>query len=132
MGVESHKGPNYTANRATIEVSRDAKLVSVLHPEKRDYGPRAMPMTEAGIDGGFTRDLFVALGEPLGGSAWSFRIYHKPFVRWIWLGGILMGLGGLIAAMDKRYRRVRKIVLDPVTTTKSNPKTVADAQGISA
>jgi cytochrome c-type biogenesis protein CcmF len=129
MGVETHKGPNYTANRATIEVSRDGKALTVLHPEKRDYGPRAMPMTEAGIDGGFTRDLFVALGEPLGGNAWSFRIYHKPFVRWIWLGGVLMGLGGLMAALDKRYRRVRKIALDPLSTNQEKSKNMGSTQG---
>ncbi len=114
QGVEAHKGANYTANRATMTITQNGELVTTIHPEKRDYGRDAMPMTEAGIDAGFTRDLFVALGEPLGKEAWSFRIYHKPFVRWIWLGGILMGLGGLLAALDKRYRRMRKIAIDPV------------------
>ncbi len=64
-----------------------------------------MPMTEAGIDGGLFRDLFVALGEPLDGGAWSLRIYHKPFIRWIWLGALLMALGGVLAALDGRYWR---------------------------
>jgi cytochrome c-type biogenesis protein CcmF len=65
-----------------------------------------MPMTEAGIDAGLTRDLFVALGEPLGkDGAWAVRIYYKPFVRWIWLGGLIMSLGGILAVMDKRYRK---------------------------
>ena len=114
QGVGSFKGENYTASRATMAITQDGKQVTTIHPEKRDYGPRAMPMTEAGIDAGFTRDLFVALGEPLGNNAWSFRIYHKPFVRWIWLGGLLMGFGGLLAALDKRYRRMRKIALEPV------------------
>ncbi|MGK0271035.1 MAG: cytochrome c-type biogenesis protein CcmF, partial [Cocleimonas sp.] len=114
--IESVKVDNYIANRATMDVSLDGRLVNNMHPEKRDYGPDQMPMTEAGIDAGFTRDLFVALGEPLGNDAWSFRIYHKPFVRWIWLGAILMGFGGLLAAFDKRYRRVRKIVVEPVQT----------------
>jgi len=73
-------------------------------------------MTEAGIDAGFTRDLFVALGEPLdGGTAWSVRIQTKPFIRWIWLGTIFMALGGLLAACDRRYRRVG------VTVRASNP-----------
>ncbi|MCL4107914.1 UNVERIFIED_CONTAM: hypothetical protein GTU68_016942 [Idotea baltica] len=121
--VESVKVDNYIANRATIDVTQDGKLISNMHPEKRDYGRDQMPMTEAGIDAGFTRDLFVALGEPLGGNAWSFRIYHKPFVRWIWLGGVLMGFGGLIAAFDKRYRRTRKVVVEPVkSSTKSEHK----------
>jgi len=107
-GIESIKGKNYRANRATMQISQNGKPVATVYPEKRDYGPRAMPMTEAGIDASFTRDLFVALGEPLGGGAWSFRLYFKPFVRWIWLGGVLMGLGGLMAALDKRYRRIRR------------------------
>ena len=113
-GVKSYKGANYSASQATMTVTKDGKHITTMHPEKRDYGRDAMPMTEAGIDAGFTRDLFVALGEPLGKDAWSFRIYHKPFVRWIWLGAILMGFGGFIAALDKRYRRVRKIVVEPV------------------
>ncbi len=113
-GVENHQGKNYSANSATMTITQKGELVTTVHPEKRDYGPGAMPMTEAGIDAGFTRDLFVALGEPLGKNAWSFRIYHKPFVRWIWLGAIFMGFGGLLAALDKRYRRMRKIVIEPV------------------
>ena len=79
-----------------------------MNPEKRNY-KTGMPMTEAGIDDGLFRDLFVALGEPLGtDGAWSVRIYHKPFVRWVWLGGILMALGGLLAASDRRYYRLKK------------------------
>ena len=66
-------------------------------------------MTEAGIDAGLTRDLFVALGEPLGGEgAWALRIYHKPFIRWIWLGALIMAFGGLLAATDKRYRQLAR------------------------
>jgi len=110
-GIEAIKGENYSAHRATMLVTQNDKVVTTVYPEKRDYGPGAMPMTEAGIDAGFTRDLFVALGEPLGSNAWSFRLYHKPFVRWIWLGGLLMGIGGLLAALDKRYRRVRRRTL---------------------
>ncbi len=127
-GVEAIQGANYKAHRATMDVTYNGKTVTTVHPEKRDYGPGSMPMTEAGIDAGFTRDLFVALGEPLGGDAWSFRLYHKPFVRWIWLGAVLMGLGGLMAALDKRYRRVRRRSLEVAqddekqTTNKPNPK----------
>jgi len=76
----------------------------VLNPEKRTYLVQTRPMTEAGIDAGFTRDIYVSLGETLGNGDWSLRLYYKPFVRWIWLGGILMGLGGLLAASDRRYR----------------------------
>ena len=115
QGVKNIQVENYVANQATMEVTKAGKLVTIVNPEKRDYGRDSMPMTEAGIDAGFTRDLFVALGEPLGNNAWSFRIYHKPFVRWIWLGGILMGLGGLLAALDKRYRRMRKVAGDTIS-----------------
>lgn len=107
-GAERAEGPNFSADRGEVDVSKDGSLVTTLYPEKRNYRS-GMPMTEAGIDAGFTRDLFVALGEPLGTEgAWSLRIYHKPFVRWIWLGGILMSLGGLLAAMDKRYFRLAR------------------------
>ncbi|MES9845852.1 MAG: cytochrome c-type biogenesis CcmF C-terminal domain-containing protein, partial [Candidatus Sedimenticola sp. 6PFRAG5] len=83
--------------------------VVTLYPEKRNYLTSTMPMTEAGIDGKLTRDLFVALGEPLGDKgAWAVRLYHKPFVRWIWLGGIFMALGGLLAASDRRYFRLAR------------------------
>jgi cytochrome c-type biogenesis protein CcmF len=79
-----------------------------MQPEKRTYLVQTMPMTEAAIDAGLTRDLFVALGEDLGKGAWSLRIYHKPFVRWLWFGGLIMALGGLLAATDRRYRSMAK------------------------
>lgn len=109
-GVKEAKGANYTAYRGTINVKRNGQDFTVLHPEKRTYLVQTMPMTEAGIDAGFFRDLFVALGEPLEKTkgAWSLRVQYKPFVRWIWLGAILMGLGGLFAALDKRYRRLSR------------------------
>ena len=109
LGVKDSQGPNYTAYRGTIDITRDKASVAVLNPEKRTYRIQTMPMTEAGIDAGIFRDLFVALGEPLGSNgAWSLRVQYKPFVRWVWLGAILMGLGGLFAAFDKRYRRLSK------------------------
>ncbi|MCK5903161.1 MAG: heme lyase CcmF/NrfE family subunit [Cocleimonas sp.] len=108
IAIEDHQGKNYKATRATVEITQGGKLLTTLYPEKRNYGAGTMPMTEAGIDGGLFRDLFIALGEPLGKKAWSFRIYHKPFVRWIWLGGILMVVGGLLAAFDGRYWRTRR------------------------
>ncbi len=102
--LELRQGPNYESHTAVIKVTQNGKAVATLLPEKRIYQVRNMPMTEAGIDPGFTRDLYVSLGEPLGGEAWSLRVYHKPFVRWIWLGAIFMALGGLVVILDPRYR----------------------------
>jgi cytochrome c-type biogenesis protein CcmF len=109
-GVSNHRGPNYQAARGTFHIFRDGAEVAVLHPEKRTYMVQTRPMTEAAIDVGLTRDLYVSLGEPLGGEggAWSLRVYYKPFVRWIWLGGVLMVLGGLLSVSDRRYRLVRQ------------------------
>ncbi|MCP3868769.1 MAG: heme lyase CcmF/NrfE family subunit [Gammaproteobacteria bacterium] len=107
-GADTFSGPNYTGSRGVVEITQGGETVSTLYPEKRNYRS-GMPMTEAGIDAGLTRDLFVALGEPLGDKgAWSVRIYHKPFIRWIWLGAIFMGLGGLLAASDRRYFRLAR------------------------
>jgi cytochrome c-type biogenesis protein CcmF len=109
-GVADVNGPNYVAARATIEVSRDGRVLRVMNPEKRMYRVQQNPMTEADIDTGLTRDLYVSLGEPVEGSkgAWIVRVYVKPFVDWIWGGCLLMALGGLLAATDRRYRaRVR-------------------------
>ena len=103
-GAVHHEGPNFTSDKATIRVLDGDKQVATLHPEKRLYTVQQMPMTEAGIDAGFTRDLYVALGEPLDGGAWAVRVHIKPFVRWIWLGGLMMALGGVLAASDRRYR----------------------------
>ncbi|KAB2968400.1 heme lyase CcmF/NrfE family subunit [Zoogloea sp.] len=106
LGVESVPGPNYTAARGNLELIRDGKVVMPLHPEKRKYLSSAMPMTEAFIDPGVTRDIYVSLGDPLegGDGAWSVRVYYKPFVSWIWAGAVFMALGGLLAASDRRYR----------------------------
>jgi cytochrome c-type biogenesis protein CcmF len=98
------QGPNYRADQGTIRVFKEGQEVAVLRPEKRTYTVQNRPMTEAGIDAGFTRDIYVSLGEALEGGDWSLRLYYKPFVRWIWLGGIFIGIGGLLAATDRRYR----------------------------
>jgi len=103
-GARHFEGPNFTSDKGTIRVLNGTREVAVLHPEKRLYTVQGMPMTEAGIDAGVTRDLYVALGEPLEDGAWAVRVHIKPFVRWIWFGGLMMGLGGLLAACDKRYR----------------------------
>lgn len=103
--LEQIKGPNYVADRAQFTVFKAGDPVAVLHPEKRMFTTRQQVMTEAALDAGFTRDLYLSLGEKLDGAAWGVRIYVKSFVRWIWLGGIMMMLGGLLAALDKRYQR---------------------------
>ncbi|SOZ62672.1 periplasmic heme lyase subunit with CcmH, transfers heme from CcmE to apocytochrome c, cytochrome c-type biogenesis [Cupriavidus taiwanensis] len=111
-GVTQAGGPNYDALRGTLVASRDGRRVAVLHPERRIYRSQDMPTTEAAIDSGVTRDLYVALGEHVGsdagGSAWAVRIHVKPFVGWIWAGCVLMALGGLLAVCDKRYRLRRR------------------------
>lgn len=103
-GAAHHEGPNFISDRGTVRIFDGEKQIAVLHPEKRLYTVQQSVMTEAGIDAGLTRDLFVALGEPLGQGAWAVRIHIKPFVRWIWLGALMMGFGGFLAAADKRYR----------------------------
>lgn len=103
--LEQVKGPNYVADRAQFTAYKAGELVAVLYPEKRLFTARQQVMTEAALDAGFTRDLYISLGEKLDGSAWGVRIYVKSFVRWIWLGGLMMMVGGLLAALDKRYRR---------------------------
>jgi len=112
LGVTDVAGPNYTAARGEFEVqSAKGGAVQTLLPEKRNYASSTMPMTEAAIDAGFTRDVYVSLGEPLEGKAWAVRVYFKPFVDWIWGGCLLMALGGVFAVADKRYRlRVKATV----------------------
>jgi cytochrome c-type biogenesis protein CcmF len=104
VGVREAPGPNYNAVIADIELTRDGKVLGILRPEKRNYLSSEMPMTEAAIDPGLTRDIYVAIGEPLGGGAWSVRAHVKPFVDWIWGGCLLMAFGGLLALLDRRYR----------------------------
>ncbi len=106
-GVEKSNGPNYTADRGKITVLEQQQIVASLSPEKRVYLVQQMPMTEASIDAGVTRDLYVALGEPLeDGKSWAVRLYYKPYIRWIWFGGLIMVIGGLLSATDKRYRKI--------------------------
>jgi len=103
-GVRDVMGPNYVAAQGVFQVSRDGREAAVLHPEKRRYTATNQVMTEAAIDTGFVRDLYVSLGEPLDDGAWSVRLYHKPFVDWIWGGCLIMALGGALAVSDRRYR----------------------------
>jgi len=106
-GTEHLSGPNFEAERATFQVLRDGEFVRELHPEKRVYVASMSPSTEMAIDAGFTRDLFITLGEERESGAWSMSIYIKPLVRWVWLGSIIMALGAIVAVLDKRYRRLK-------------------------
>jgi cytochrome c-type biogenesis protein CcmF len=108
LGIRGEPGPNYTAVVGDVELSQNGRILRTLHPEKRTYFSSSMPMTQAAIDTTLTRDVYVSLGEPLEGGdkpAWAMRVYHKPFVSWIWGGCLLMALGGLIAMLDRRYRK---------------------------
>jgi cytochrome c-type biogenesis protein CcmF len=104
-GVKAIRGANYSGHAGVVTVFKNDKQVTVLHAEKRRYDIGMQFMTEAAVDAGFTRDLYLALGEQLSQGAWSLRIYHKPFVRWMWLGGILISLAGFLVLGDKRYRQ---------------------------
>jgi cytochrome c-type biogenesis protein CcmF len=110
-GVREKSGPNYTALVGDIELSKDGKALRRMHPEKRQYISSAMPMTEAAIDAGLTRDVYVSLGEAIDkdrpDAEWAVRVYYKPFVDWIWGGCVLMALGGVLALSDRRYRTRR-------------------------
>ena len=107
VGMSRITGPNYVADQGEFAVVESGRRFS-LRPEKRTYLARRNMMTEAAIDPGFGRDIYLSLGEPLEDGAWAVRIQVKPLVRWIWLGGLLMALGGCIAVLDPRYRRLRK------------------------
>src|SRR4029077_7077205 len=103
-GTTEVRGPNYRAMRGGFDVSRNGEHVTTLNPEKRMYNASGQAMTEAAIENMVTGDLYVSLGESVDGGAWSVRVYHKPFVTWIWAGCLLMALGGLLALSDRRYR----------------------------
>ena len=107
-GASRIVGPNYQGDRGQVTVTKGDEIIAKMEPEKRIYNVRRSPMTEAAIDAGITRDLFVAMGEPRGkDGGWALRLYHKPFIRWIWLGALIMAFGGLLAATDKRYRKTK-------------------------
>jgi cytochrome c-type biogenesis protein CcmF len=124
-GVSETTGPNYRAQQGEIRVFREGELITTLFPQKRFYPIQPQPMTEAAIDPGLTRDLYVALGEPLGEGAWSVRLYYKPFVRWIWFGPLLMAIGGIVAASDRRYRLIKRARREAVVDKVPNEATLA-------
>jgi cytochrome c-type biogenesis protein CcmF len=107
LGVGQVHGPNYVADQAEFVVIEDGQRF-VMRPEKRTYLASGNVMTEAAIDPGLGRDIYLSMGERLEQDAWAVRIQIKPFVRWIWLGGLLMGFGGCLAVLDRRYRRLRQ------------------------
>jgi cytochrome c-type biogenesis protein CcmF len=103
--VRNVTGPNYDAVETEIAIARDGRQVALLHPQKRTYRVQTSPMTEAGIDVRWNRDIFVAMGEALGDGAWSLRLQYKPLIRFVWLGAFVIALGGLICVFDRRYRQ---------------------------
>ena len=132
-GVTETEGPNYVAGVGHVAVRKDGKLVAELEPEKRQYNVTGMPLTEAAIDVGFFRDLYVSLGEPIPESdgAWAVRVYIKPFVDWIWFGCLLMAMGGILAISDRRYRiHSQKAALATATPPDSTAVTQPEGQAI--
>ncbi|MBI4986308.1 MAG: c-type cytochrome biogenesis protein CcmF, partial [Rhodocyclales bacterium] len=121
-GVADVPGPNYRAARGDFDLLKDGKPLRKLYPEKRNYFSSQMPMTNAAIDAGVTRDVYVSLGEPLEGQAWAVRVYYKPFVQWIWGGCLLMALGGLCSVSDRRYRLKFKSAAAPAAVLEGAPR----------
>jgi cytochrome c-type biogenesis protein CcmF len=116
-GTKEIRGPNYTGARGSVEVTKNGRYIEHLYPEKRIYNVQRMPMTEAAIDSSPLGDLYVSLGEPVANGAWSVRVYHKPFITWIWGGCVLMALGGLVALSDRRYRLLARRSQDIAAAT---------------
>ncbi len=124
VGIGQRQGANFTAQTAEMVVRRDGELVARLFPEKRQYTVQRNIMTEAGIDAGLFRDLFVAVGEQVGDNAWAMRIQYKPLVRWLWLGALFMAAGGFLAIADRRYRIKDK---QPAKAPAARPEPVTGA-----
>jgi cytochrome c-type biogenesis protein CcmF len=118
-GVSNAMGPNYRAARADIDVIKDGTVLRKMYPEKRSYMASENVMTETAIDTGLFRDLYISLGEPVSGGAWSVRVYFKPFVSWIWGGAVLMALGGALAISDRRYSLAARKQHELVSATKA-------------
>ena len=123
--LERVQGPNYSADQATIEVIRDGERVAMMTPQKRHYPVARNVMTEADIDPGLFRDLYVAMGEPVGDNAWAIRVHVKPFVRWVWLGGLMIAAAGFLTLLDRRYRRVRQRIPRPKTPVNALNEAIA-------
>jgi len=121
LGVTNVAGPNYRAVRADVEVSKNGNVVNHMYPEKRSYVATGNVMTETAIDTGLFRDLYISLGEPVSGGAWSVRVYYKPFVDWIWGGALLMAMGGGLALSDRRYALAARKQREALRTTTVAP-----------
>ena len=104
LSVKREQGPNYITTKGEMSVTRDGKLVTTLTPEKRVYPVQAMPTTEAAIDNGLWRDIYLVIGDAQDNGGWAVRTYIKPFASWIWMGCFFMALGGLVSLTDRRYR----------------------------
>ena len=102
--MENVRGPNYVAEQAQVNIWRGERLIATLTPEKRVYPVAGMPTTEAGIDNGFLRDIYVVIGDAQADGSWALRTYVKPLANWIWAGTIIMALGGALSLSDRRYR----------------------------
>ena len=102
--VDKETGPNYFTTMAAFDISRNGSAIATVYPEKRVYPVAGMPTTEAGIDYGFTRDLYLVIGDAQNDGSWAVRSYFKPFANWIWGGAMLMALGGFVSLADRRYR----------------------------
>ena len=102
--VDEVEGPNYVSTMASMDVARNGRHVATMHPEKRVYPVQAMPTTEAAIDNGIFRDIYLVIGDAQADGGWAVRSYIKPFANWIWAGAILMALGGVVSLSDRRYR----------------------------
>ncbi|MFQ5610098.1 MAG: cytochrome c-type biogenesis CcmF C-terminal domain-containing protein, partial [Woeseiaceae bacterium] len=98
------EGPNYQAREAVVDIRSNGDFVAQVRPQKRQYLVQQSPMTEAGLRPGWNRDLMISMGEPVGGDTWTVRVQYRPLVRFIWLGALIMALGGLVSVSDRRYR----------------------------
>jgi cytochrome c-type biogenesis protein CcmF len=105
-GIRNVDGPNYEAVEGEFELRRSGELVTMMRPQQRIYRVQQSPMTEAAIDAQLHRDVFIALGQSLGNGAWSVRVRVKPLISFLWLGAVVMAIGGLLGATDRRYRAV--------------------------
>jgi cytochrome c-type biogenesis protein CcmF len=125
-GAQRADGPNYAAMQGRVVVTRNGEPVAELRPEKRVYRVQRNPMTEAAIHSNLARDLYVSLGEPQEGGSWTLRLQVKPLIAWIWLGCLVMAVGGAVAASDRRYRAARR------TAASVTPAAAARAEGATA
>jgi cytochrome c-type biogenesis protein CcmF len=119
QSLQKVKGPNYIADEAFITVAYKGIALDDMHPQKRRYYARGSLMTEVALDTGLFRDIYVAMGEPVSDNAWAMRVHVKPFVRWIWLGALMMAFGAILAVADKRYRK-------KIAVTETTPSRIID------